>query len=633
MGARTRSVIVAALTGALVLTGFTPSAQADSHVVEFEGSGWGHGVGMSQWGAYGLATLGWTYDDILAHYYRGTSLDDLGNPNIWVNLEEKFTSRTLTVLNTNPDVQGVDVVITGSSGQVNAEPGNTISLAPHGTSGCVVTVNPGGQTVTDTSGCAIDMTWDGHATNPSTKIYIHGCFNTDWNASGSPQVPCQYARGELHLRRGAGGLYLSAEMPMEDYVKGISEIPYTWHAEVQKAQAVAARSFAEYQRRVRTPSTSGCWCHVRDTTSDQRYVGWGHSNRGPWVNGVNSTARRMLTHAASSRTVIKAYYSSSSGGRTEHGHVVGFASGPVEWLTSVSDARAVDGTVPNPNASWTRSRTASSIAQTLGFDAVTSVKVASTRPGSGSAATVEYKGVKNGSLVSTIKSSTWTRQNFALLSEYFSVDYTAPAGSQLSPAGDELLFYRANGDFRYNSLHSNGVVGIPILSGSNYTKNWKAIATLDLDGNGRDEMLFYRDDGLYRYYNIGSDGRVGSPIRAGDEYTRGWDSIAAVDLDGDGQDEIFFYREDGLYRYYDIRPNGSIGSPIRAGDEYTKGWDSIRAVDLDGDGQDEMFFYREDGLYRFYDIRPNASIGNPIRSGSNFDTGWSMIIPINLDGQ
>ena len=38
------------------------------------GRGWGHGVGMSQWGAYGFASRGWTYDRILAHYYRGTTM-------------------------------------------------------------------------------------------------------------------------------------------------------------------------------------------------------------------------------------------------------------------------------------------------------------------------------------------------------------------------------------------------------------------------------------------------------------------------------------------------------------------------------------------------------------------------------
>ena len=40
--------------------------------VIFEGKGNGHGVGMCQWGAEGMARLGFKYRDILAHYYPGT---------------------------------------------------------------------------------------------------------------------------------------------------------------------------------------------------------------------------------------------------------------------------------------------------------------------------------------------------------------------------------------------------------------------------------------------------------------------------------------------------------------------------------------------------------------------------------
>ncbi|MGB3613180.1 MAG: SpoIID/LytB domain-containing protein [Elainellaceae cyanobacterium] len=40
----------------------------------FNGRGFGHGVGMSQWGARGLAGQGYSYDSILGHYYQDTSL-------------------------------------------------------------------------------------------------------------------------------------------------------------------------------------------------------------------------------------------------------------------------------------------------------------------------------------------------------------------------------------------------------------------------------------------------------------------------------------------------------------------------------------------------------------------------------
>jgi stage II sporulation protein D len=45
--------------------------------VVFAGKGWGHGVGLCQVGAYGMALRGSKYQEILGHYYRGTRVQDL----------------------------------------------------------------------------------------------------------------------------------------------------------------------------------------------------------------------------------------------------------------------------------------------------------------------------------------------------------------------------------------------------------------------------------------------------------------------------------------------------------------------------------------------------------------------------
>ena len=45
--------------------------------VVFAGKGWGHGVGLCQVGAYGMAVRGSEYREILGHYYRGTQLAQL----------------------------------------------------------------------------------------------------------------------------------------------------------------------------------------------------------------------------------------------------------------------------------------------------------------------------------------------------------------------------------------------------------------------------------------------------------------------------------------------------------------------------------------------------------------------------
>src|SRR5207253_7891132 len=64
-------------TGGTTTTGTTTSTVLTSpaaSVLVFSGHGWGHGLGLSQWGAYGYAQHGWSYDRILAHYYSGTTL-------------------------------------------------------------------------------------------------------------------------------------------------------------------------------------------------------------------------------------------------------------------------------------------------------------------------------------------------------------------------------------------------------------------------------------------------------------------------------------------------------------------------------------------------------------------------------
>src|SRR4051795_8998589 len=70
------------LLAALVLSGSGASAgrRADPPTAQgrptffISGHGWGHGLGMSQYGAYGYALHGWSYDRIVKHYYTGTTI-------------------------------------------------------------------------------------------------------------------------------------------------------------------------------------------------------------------------------------------------------------------------------------------------------------------------------------------------------------------------------------------------------------------------------------------------------------------------------------------------------------------------------------------------------------------------------
>lgn len=73
---QTKSVSVA--SGLIANNGNTstilqPSSSSDRYVIN--GKGWGHGVGMSQWGAKKMAEQGFTYDQILTHYFQNTYLE------------------------------------------------------------------------------------------------------------------------------------------------------------------------------------------------------------------------------------------------------------------------------------------------------------------------------------------------------------------------------------------------------------------------------------------------------------------------------------------------------------------------------------------------------------------------------
>jgi SpoIID/LytB domain protein len=625
------TVGVAAISLMLTLLPPVNAAESGSNII-FAGSGWGHGVGMSQYGAYGMAFQGSTSDQIINHYYSGSSAAPVATVPIWVNLERDFPTLQLTVANVGA-AAGAPVVIKKKSeaSGVTALPGAVITLSP-AAPGCSVAVTNPGQaefTVTDQA-CEFDFKWYEWATpgqTPTTKVAITGCFLSDWNVSPTASRPCEYARGTLHLRSGPGGLDLSAEMLIDDYVAGVSEVPTSWPAAALQAQAIASRSYAVARQLERgDPASNSCdgWCHVKDTTADQRYVGWGHANVANWLAAVQATAGKVVTHPTAPNGVVTAYYSSSSGGLTENVEEK-FGGPPRQYLTSVDDSVAVDGTVVNPKASWTASFSPTVVANALGFDILLGVKVTETRT-SGSAALMEYSGLVNGQYTVIEKTGTWTRTTFGLYSEYFSVSYTPPVLES-----DELFFYRStDGVFKYYNTKPNGALGSVLNSGV-YSKGWDSITAVDLDGDGKDEQFFYRSsDGVFKYYDVKPNGALATLLQSG-VYSKGWDSITAVDLDGDGKDEFFFYRSsDGVFKYYKTKSNGALATLLQSG-VYSKGWDSITAVDLEGDGKDEQFFYRSsDGVFKYYDVKASGALSALLQSGV-YSTGWGSITALQLD--
>jgi stage II sporulation protein D len=176
---------VAAFLAALAIA---PAAAASPRFV-IEGHGWGHGVGMSQWGAYGLALHGWRYRQILAHYYPGTTL--AREPNVTVRVLVATDRRRVAVSSKSAFV----VISHGSRKVVH---GRIVARGKR-----TVTFVPGAQPLT--------LDGDGY-------------------------------RGRLVWHAGS----VVNVLPLERYLRGVVpwEMPHRWSRAALEAQAVAARSYA-----------------------------------------------------------------------------------------------------------------------------------------------------------------------------------------------------------------------------------------------------------------------------------------------------------------------------------------------------------------------------------------------------
>ncbi len=455
---RTAAMLATATLAGTFVVGAAPFAAAQQEdVVVFEGSGWGHGVGLSQYGAYGMAKVdGSTAEEILAQYYQGvslTTLDAVGDPvgPLWVNLETDVTAITLIARKVGyATPPGPTAALTatrdGEARELAVDDRLAITWIEDTATCDVVHENPGGGVVADLGpgSCDIDLAWDGDADQPTRKVEIAGCTLADWNASPSTDRPCQYGRGSIVVRApgppGAdppptGPVDVSLVIDLEDYVLGISEMPYYWGtatnagAEALRAQAIAARSYARAKQLARPePGNNACraWCHIRDTAVDQRYVGWGHG-WDEWIDAVEVTAGIVMTHPGtpeSQQGIVAGFYSSSSGGATENNSDV-WPGTQLPYLISVDDHWALLPEVANGNGSWSVTVTAGSVASALGLDSLTSARVIDRYP-SQSAKTVEFTGTAASVTTVVTRSGDWVKSTFGLKSRYFDVSFGAP---------------------------------------------------------------------------------------------------------------------------------------------------------------------------------------------------------------
>lgn len=393
-----------------------PAVAHDDDVV-FSGSGWGHGVGMSQYGAYGMALDGADAGDILRHYYRGTDVVDQSNSTaasflgdakpLWIGVQQ--------------DVTVVQFRISGGDAE--------LCQAGDGEGPCPKAVHP----LEDESWvfrsladgtCAFERLVPA---SPKVTGSPGDCTASVSPAAGAaivlPGEGRTYSEAILRLRpSGSGGFHVVVQVPVQTYLLGVAEMPTSWPSAALEAQAIAARSYAFAQASGKGPASAfststkdRCWCHLYDDTRSQVFAGDAIAGSASWRAAVSVTNRKVVAHEG---RLVTAFYSSSSGGRTENVEDV-WGGSPVPWLVSVDDSAAKDPRVGNPLAQWTRERARVDVASALGLDTVTSASV--TKRPSGGVESVVFRGTRGSTSAVVTRSGSWVRSTFSLPSQYFSI--------------------------------------------------------------------------------------------------------------------------------------------------------------------------------------------------------------------
>jgi SpoIID/LytB domain protein len=344
------------------------------------GAGWGHGIGLSQSGAYGMAAEGATADKILTHYYTGTAVTGLADAfDLRVSVRQHVTGIRWRVAAAGASAPALDVALDGKV-VATGTPADVFD-AGMAAGKITVTKTSAGKAVVAGTGARLAVRWSGTRT-PGKAGTVAGVLQLT-SKGGSFSSPQRYRYGWLDVFASRGSTStVEVVNPVrlhDEYLYGISEVPSSWPAAALQAQVVAARSFAakNYAAGLR----SACGCHVYTDTRDQNFTGYDKLAEGSWgavwkravdATAVDATHGKVVTYHG---TVIPAYYGDSTGGRTQNSEDVWGASA-YPWARSVDDHWSTNPKYGGSFASWTpRVRSQAAMAAAFGLPNVSSVTV------------------------------------------------------------------------------------------------------------------------------------------------------------------------------------------------------------------------------------------------------------------
>jgi stage II sporulation protein D len=281
-----------ARTSAQTAKGVIDPTRLVDPVFVVRGHGWGHGVGLSQWGTYGFARAGYTYQRILAHYYQGTTLGPAPVRRVRVQLATDAAKLVVS---------------------------STDALRVRDATGMTYELEPGRYRIKPDLKLKVDPT-DKPRALPGPLTFIAGTQPLG--------LADRTYRGTLEVSVLKRKLQAINVVGLEQYLYGVvpSEVPDDWPSEALKAQAVVARSYALSHMQ------SGAFDLYADTRSQ---VYRGVAEEVPSTTAaVNATAGQVVLYAGK---VASTYYHSTSGGRTASITDVWPGSAPIPYLVSVPD--------------------------------------------------------------------------------------------------------------------------------------------------------------------------------------------------------------------------------------------------------------------------------------------------------
>jgi SpoIID/LytB domain protein len=633
----------------LFATAINPAVAGDSEV-DIEGGGWGHGIGMSQFGAYGQALEGRTAEEIVGHYYTGSSTGQ-----ITAQVGESH------FLVTDPAPLWVNLLANRTVAQFEARNG-PLTVCHSGGGGCAYTASPGevwrfvalgnGKCRFETDGVAVTSAG-------SCKAAITGMSpkGARIKISGLRSTRDEFARGKVRVRTPNDGasFHVSLEIGLEEYMYGLAEVPFSWSMEALRAQALAGRSYATWRLISRGPAAdfsaerqAACWCHMYATTADQSYRGWTNETAAGferWRDAVDSTSGTVITHPeASQANVVAAFYSSSTGGRTENINDV-WGGSPVNYLQSRPDHWSQDPAVNNPFGRWAFPFTENELAAELGVDQIDGIRIVE-RFASGTPSAVNFYARHGGVDETIVKSGAELFTMLGLRGRHISSfdyglvpavggDFTGDGRSDVampvefnntwwvgkSTPGkfvmDAWYNHRANdplqtpvvGDFNGDdkddvaTLQSDtGRLLVGISSGSDFkvetwahhanSDRWGPLVVGDFDGDGSDDIAEYDDvRESWRVYRLEGKDLIKNYWYDFAVENPDWGEHVVGDFNGDDKDDILSWDAttgDLVVLFSDgvtMTPSPWQSLPNNGA------WQHLQADDFTGNGRDDLAAY------------------------------------------